>query len=66
MMTKTPRIVFDFERDTFSKLGVRWICATCKHEVVPYKNPKLVTDIVEDVLFIDAATPYSRYNQLLL
>jgi len=33
----------------------------CEHEILPYEDTEFVTDIVEDVWFVDASTPDTNH-----
>lgn len=59
MMAKPLDIVGCFSLDRFKEIGPDRIIPTAKSEVLPDKDTKLVTSIVEDILFIYATSPYS-------
>lgn len=58
-MAKPLDIVGCFSLDRFKEIGPDRIIPTAKSEVLPDKDTKLVTSIVEDILFIYATSPYS-------
>lgn len=58
-MAKPLDIVDCFSLDRFKEIGPDRIIPTAKSEVLPDKDTKLVTSIVEDILFIYATSPYS-------
>jgi hypothetical protein len=48
-----------FFANRLKKVRERWIVSTPKHEILPAQDAHLVAEVVEDVLLVDTASPYS-------
>ena len=57
-MTDPPDIIFQLSTDIFLKLRRQLINRAGKHKVLPYGQTQLVTDIIEPVVGIEAASPH--------
>ena len=61
MVAQTADIVFSLCLDRFKPLSRSGIDAACKHEILPYQDAVTVAQVIEPVILVCAAAPYSQH-----
>ena len=61
MVAQSADVIDSLLTDIFEPLALSRIRAAGKHEVLPYHQPHLVAEVVEQIVLIDASTPYTNH-----
>ena len=61
MIAQANHIIDCFLADILLQIRCQRINATSEHEILPNQNTVFITKIVEEVFFIDTASPYTKH-----
>ena len=64
VMADPPDIFLQLSADIFFKLWSQLIDRAGKHKILPYRQPQLITKIIEPVVGIKAAAPYPDHVKI--